>query len=196
MDTSLATPVRGTDALHPDGQYNALAKLFHWTTVVLMAIALPAGFLLKYITERDENAYKYAAYAIHESAGLTILFVAILRLLWRRISPPPALPAHLPAVMRRASNAVHHALYAMLIIQPVMGFLATNAFGFPQQGATAYLGFIDLPKFMDTHETLGKIFGTIHMIGGYFTAFLLATHIGAAVFHHAIRRDGTLLRML
>jgi len=196
MDTSLVSPVRGTDAIHPDGQYGALAKLFHWTTVVLMGVALPAGFLLKYITERDANAYKYAAYAIHESAGLTILFVAILRLVWRRLSPPPAHAAHLPPLMRRASNAVHHALYAMLIIQPLMGFLATNAFGFPLQGATAYLGLFDLPKFMDAHETLGKIFGTIHTIGGYLTAFLLVAHIGAAIFHHAIRRDGTLLRML
>ncbi|MBR0656217.1 cytochrome b [Plastoroseomonas arctica] len=196
MDTSMATPVRGTDPTHPDGQYGAIAKLFHWTTVVLMAIALPAGFLLSYITEADNNVHKYGAYAIHESAGLTILFVAILRLVWRRLSPPPAPAPHLPATMRRASDFVHHALYAMLIIQPIMGFLATNAFGFPMQGATAYLGFIDLPKFMETHETLAKVFGTIHTIGGYLTAFLLAAHIGAAVFHHAIRRDGTLLRML
>jgi cytochrome b561 len=196
MDTSMVTPVRGTDATHPDGQYGTIAKLFHWVTVLLMLIALPAGFLLKYITERDENAIKYTAYAIHESAGLTILFVAILRLLWRRLNPPPTPAAHLPVLMRRASDFVHHALYAMLIIQPIMGFIATNAWGFPLQGATAYLGIFDLPKFMDTHETIAKVFTTIHMIGGYLTAFLLATHIGAAVFHHTIRRDGTLLRML
>lgn len=196
MDTSMTTPVRGTDALHPDGQYNTIAKLFHWTTVGLMAIALPAGFLLKYITERDANFYKYVGYAIHESAGLTILFVAILRLAWRRMSTPPASPAHMPVLMRRVSAAVHHALYAMLIIQPLMGFMATNAWGFPMQGATAYLGLFDLPRFMDASETLGKIFSTIHTIGGYFTAFLLAAHIGGAIFHHAIRRDGTLLRML
>ena len=49
---------------------------------------------------------------------------------------------------------------------------------------------------MDASETAGKILSTIHTIGGYLTAALLAAHIGGAIFHHAIRRDGTLLRML
>lgn len=186
------TTVARTDALHPDGQYTAVAKAFHWITVVLMAVALTIGFLIKFM--KDDS--KMVFYAIHESAGLTILFVSIARLVWRRLSPPPALPDHVPANMRFAAAAVHHGLYALLILQPIMGFLMTNAFGFPMQGATAYLGFIDIPAVIGEMPRLAAVLGWVHTIFGYAIVVLLAAHIGGAVFHHAIRRDGTLLRML
>ncbi|HEY4254143.1 MAG TPA: cytochrome b [Roseomonas sp.] len=193
MDASLPAPVVArTDALHPDGQYGTLAKLFHWTTVLLIAVALPVGFVIKHIKDDDQMAF----YAIHESAGLTVFFVVILRLLWRRLSPPPALPGHVPAVMRAVANGVHHALYALLILQPLLGFFATNAQGYPLQGETAYFRLIDLPKFMEANAWLGGWLQGIHTVFGWALLVLLAAHIGGALFHHLIRRDGSLLRML
>ena len=69
MNVATARVLAGTDAAHPDGQYTTVAKWFHWVTLVLMAIALPAGIVIKYI--KDDS--KMVFYAIHESAGLTIL---------------------------------------------------------------------------------------------------------------------------
>jgi cytochrome b561 len=196
MDARSTATLPGQDAAHPAGQYDPVAKWFHWVTLGLMLIALPTGFVIKFITPEADGAYKMAFYAIHESAGLTILLVALARLLWRWRHPPPAHPADLPPLMRRAAEATHHALYALLILQPVMGFLATNAWGFPLQGRTAYLGLIDLPKFMEASVGLAEVLSLIHTVGGYLFVVLLAAHIGAAVFHHAIRKDGTLMRML
>jgi cytochrome b561 len=102
----------------------------------------------------------------------------------------------MPKLMRTTSTAVHHALYALLILQPLLGFLATNAWGFPMQGATAYLGFIEMPKFMEAWEGLAKILSLLHSIGGWLLVVLIALHIAGALFHHAIRRDGTLMRMI
>lgn len=177
---------------HPDGSYNALAKIFHWVTVPLLVAALASGFTIGHIAEPSKLMF----YAIHESLGLTILLVAIARLAWRRISPPPPLPDHLPRPMRIAANAVHHLLYAALIIQPLLGFFTTNAYGFPMQGATAYLGLIDLPKFMDAWEGLAKVLLTAHWLLGWTLLLLIPAHVAGAIFHHAIRRDGTLLRMI
>lgn len=191
-----ATSLPGQDAAHPDGQYGSVAKWFHWITVGLIAVALPTGFVIKFITGESDGAYKMAFYAIHESAGLTVLFAALARILWKATHPPPPHPADLPAAMRIAATATHHGLYALLILQPLMGFLATNAWGFPLQGRTAYLGLIDLPKFMEASEGLAKMLSLVHTIGGYLFVLLLAAHIGAAIFHHAIRKDGTLMRML
>lgn len=196
MDATTAGPLPGQDAAHPDGQYGATAKWFHWITVGLIAIALPTGFVIKFITGDSDGAYKMAFYAIHESAGLTILFAALARILWKWRHPPPPHPADLPAPMRIAATATHHGLYALLIIQPLVGFLATNAWGFPLRGQTAYLGFIHLPKFMEASEGFATALSWVHTIGGYLFVLLLAAHIGAAIFHHAIRRDGTLMRML
>ena len=192
MDGMAALPPKGTDAAHPAGQYGAIAKLFHWVTLGLMLVALPLGFVIQHV----KDASKMGFYALHESAGLTILLVALARLAWRRLSPPPSQPNDMPKLMRTTSTAVHHALYALLILQPLLGFLATNAWGFPMQGATAYLGFIELPKFMEAWEGLAKILSLLHSIGGWLLVVLIALHIAGALFHHAIRRDGTLMRMI
>jgi cytochrome b561 len=192
MDSMAGLAPKGTDAAHPAGQYGAIAKLFHWVTLGLMLVALPLGFVIQHV----KDASKMGFYALHESAGLTILFVAIARLIWRWLSPPPSLPNDMPKLMRTASAAVHHSLYALLILQPILGFMATNAWGFPMQGATAYLGFIEFPKFMEAWESLAKILSLFHTIGGWLLVVLIALHIGGALFHHAIRRDGTLMRMI
>ena len=192
MDGMAALPPKGTDAAHPAGQYGAIAKLFHWVTLGLMLVALPLGFVIQHV--KDDS--KMALYALHESAGLTILFVAIARLAWRWLSPPPSLPNDMPKLFRTISTAVHHSLYGLLILQPIFGFLATNAWGFPMRGATAYLGFVEFPKFMEAWESLAKILSLLHSIGGWLLVVLIALHVGGALFHHAIRRDGTLMRMI
>jgi cytochrome b561 len=190
--TAKSTPIRGQDALHPDGQYSTLAKLFHWLTVPLLGLALLSGLVIRFIKDDPKMGF----YALHESLGLLILGLAIARLAWRGVSRPPALPDHLPAAMRAAAAGVHHALYAALVLQPLLGFFTTNAYGFPLQGATAFLGFIDLPKFMEAREGLAEVLHWMHSILGWLFLPLLGAHIGGAIFHHAIRRDGTLLRML
>ncbi|MFC7541514.1 cytochrome b/b6 domain-containing protein [Siccirubricoccus deserti] len=72
--------------------YNTISKWFHWITVALMAVALPVGFVIQHITDKDEGATKLVFYAIHESAGVTLFVVVLLRLLWRLRHPAPPLP--------------------------------------------------------------------------------------------------------
>jgi cytochrome b561 len=192
MDSMAGLAPKGMDAAHPAGQYGAIAKLFHWVTLGLMLVALPLGFVIQHV--KDDS--KMGFYALHESAGLTILFVVLARLAWRWFSPPPSQPNDMPKMLRTASAAVHHSLYGMLILQPILGFMATNAWGFPMRGATAYLGFIEFPKFMEAWESLAKILSLLHSIGGWLLVVLIALHVGGALFHHAIRRDGTLMRMI
>jgi cytochrome b561 len=184
-------PLVPASAVAPPG-YSAPAKWFHWVTVVLLATAMPVGFVIKHIKDSDKMVF----YAIHESAGLTILLVALARLAWRLRHPPPPLPEHVPVLLRRTAAAVHHSLYVMLILQPCLGFFMTNAFGFPLRGETAYLGLIDFPKFMEANEALAEVLKTLHTIGGWTILTLLLLHICGVVFHQAIRRDGTLLRMV
>lgn len=171
--------------------YSSTAKWFHWITAGLMLVALPTGFVISHLAEESKGAF----YAIHQNAGFTILIVAALRLWWRLRNPVPPHPA-LPAPMRIAANGVHHLLYLCLILQPLLGFFTTNAFGFPQRGETAYLGLIDFPKFMETHEGLANALMAAHSFLGWSIVVLLTLHIAGAIFHQAIRKDGTLLRMV
>ncbi|WP_158292160.1 cytochrome b [Paracraurococcus ruber] len=190
--TVVTEPVVPASAREAPLAYGTVAKWFHWVTAALMAVALPVGFVIQHIKDADKMVF----YAIHESAGLTILVVALLRLAWRLLVPPPPLPDHVPRLLGRAANGVHHALYALLIIQPILGFLATNAWGFPLQGDTAYLGFIEFPKFTEANEPVAAGLSLMHTIGGWSILVLLLLHVLAVVFHQALRRDGTLLRMV
>lgn len=171
--------------------YSSTAKWFHWITAGLMLVALATGFVIQHLAEESKGAF----YAAHQNAGFTILIVAALRLWWRVRNPVPPHP-DLPAPMRIAATGVHHLLYLCLIVQPVLGFLTTNAFGFPQQGETAYLGLIDFPKFMETNEGLANALMAAHAFVGWSLLVLIALHVAAVVFHQAIRKDGTLLRMV
>ncbi len=191
-DAMAASRPRGADALHPDGQYTTAAKWFHWLTVPLLILALASGLVISFIEEKAKMSF----YALHESTGLVILLLASARLAWRLTHKPPPHPDHLPRVLHLAASTVHHLLYAALIVQPVLGFFSTNAFGFPLQGQTAFLGFIDLPKFMETNEPLANALMAAHRTIGIGLLVLVPLHVAGAVFHHAIRKDGTLLRMI
>ena len=124
------------DSLHPDGEYSAAAKWFHWLTIPLLGIMLLSGMTIRFIND----AVKMSFYTLHESLGLIVLTLSIARLTWRLRHPPPPWPGYMAGPVRAGADAVHYALYAALILQPVLGFFTTNAYGFPQQGATAFLG--------------------------------------------------------
>jgi cytochrome b561 len=190
--TMASAAVTGRDILHPDGQYTTAAKWFHWLTAPLLFLALITGLTIRFM----KDSVKFDFYALHESTGIIIFCLAVARLGWRLTHRPPALPDHIPANMQKGAAAVHHLLYAALIVQPLLGFFTTNAYGFPLQDSTAFLGFIDLPKFMEAREGLAVALHWGHSIIGWSLPFLLAAHIGGAIYHHAIRKDGTLLRMI
>jgi cytochrome b561 len=171
--------------------YTATAKWFHWITATLIIAALPTGAVIQHIKDPSKMAF----YAIHESIGLLVLALALARLAWRLTHPVPPHEG-VPAWMRRAADGVHHALYAAIILQPILGFFATNAFGFPMRGATAFLGFIDMPKFMEANTPLAEWLLTLHVWLGWTLGALLVLHVLAVVHHQAVRRDGTLLRMV
>jgi len=181
-----------TDAVHPDGQYSRGSKWFHWLTVPPLMLLLVSGLTIRFIA--DEPKIRF--YMLHESLGLLMLMLAVARLTWRLTHAPPPLADHIPLLVRRGAGAVHTLLYAALIVQPLLGFFTTNAYGFPQQGDRAFLGFIDLPKFMDAAPELARTLHWAHSIVGWTLIPLIAAHVGGVLYHHVVRGDGTLFRMV
>jgi len=182
----------GADALHPDGQYSRGSKWFHWLTVPPLVVILLSGLTIRFINEDVKMRF----YTLHESLGLLMLMLAAARLTWRLTHAAPPMADHIPAAIRRGAGAVHALLYLALIVQPILGFFTTNAYGFPQRGATAFLGFIQLPKFMDAAPELARTLHWCHSILGWTLFPLIAAHIGGVLYHHVVRRDGTLFRMI
>lgn len=129
---------------------------------------------------------------LHRSIGILILALAILRVLVRVLIPPPGRPEGMPAPMWAAAEAVHYTLYALILVMPILGWLASSAFGAP----VFFFGVLELPALVAKDEALSKVFGALHSWLGYLMAVLVILHIGAALFHGIVKRDGVLSRML
>lgn len=174
------------------GAYTAAAKWFHWLTVPPLAIVLLSGPIIRFIGDEAKMGF----YTVHESLGLLMLALAVARLAWRFGHHPPPLPDDLPPLERFGAENTHRLLYVLLIVQPILGFLTTNLYGFPQRDATAFLGFIDLPKIMEARPDLATTLHWAHSIVGWALGPVILLHVAAVVYRHAVRRDATLLRML
>ena len=165
--------------------YGLTARLFHWLTAILVLVQIPLGIL---VTNFDLGAL----YNLHKSNGMLILVVVICRLLWRMTHQPPPLSSDIPAIQRLAAHSVHWALYALLIIQPIVGWIATSAYPAP----LPFFGLFEMPPIWWADRALSERLFVVHLGLGIVMAGLLAAHIGAALFHHFVRKDAVLDRMI
>lgn len=171
----------------PGPAYHPVSRILHWLTVLLVLTVLPIGVVIEYVKEEHKTAF----YLIHESFGFIVLWLMLARAAARHIWPAPP-NAETNPTLHRVATFVHGALYAALILQPVFGFLATNAFGFPLE----LFGVIPIPSPIGKDPELAPYLMGVHIFLGYSILVLFVLHIGGVLYHHVLRRDATLMRML
>src|SRR5271166_4560627 len=111
---------------NPDSaaRYGAMAQLLHWTIAVLILIQ----FVLFWLEDDlPLGAHKLALIARHKSFGMTVLMLAVVRIVWRLTHRPPPLPAAMSPLQQRAAHAGHAALYVLLFAMPINGWLQSSA---------------------------------------------------------------------
>lgn len=172
-------------------RYTPLARALHWLSALAILAVAVLGLVLAYAAPAEE-ALKMRLYNIHESIGIALVPVTLLRLWWQRRNPPPPLPDGLAPALRLAAHATHAGLYAVLLLQPLVGLAATNAWGFP----LAAFGLIPIPNLVAPDEGLAPLLSGAHTLLAFGLIALLAAHIGAALVHHLVWKDDTLRRML
>jgi cytochrome b561 len=118
--------------------------------------------------------------------------VTLGRLVWRQFSRLPNWPVDMPQTMRHAAHWSEYALYALLLTQPILGLLLTNAYG--ERVNLFFLG--QLPALIGQDRPLERQLLEIHKTVGFLLLGLIALHASAALFHHFWRRDDTLGAML
>jgi cytochrome b561 len=170
-------------------RYGAVAQALHWLIAAMIFVMLGLGY---YMEDLPLGTRKLELYGIHKSIGLTIALLAALRLAWRLLNPPPPLPASMKPWERKAAHGVHALLYLMLFVQPLVGFLQSNAANFP----VVLWGFVPLPPLIGPDEPLAETLIGVHSIGGNLLAILVIVHIAAALRHHFVLKDDVLRRML
>jgi cytochrome b561 len=135
---------------------------------------------------------KLAMLARHKSVGITILALALIRLLWRWANPTPTLPDTLKPYERSLAQFTHAALYGLLFAMPISGWLMSSARGFP----VSWFGFFQLPDLVPKNKALYDWMLTTHDALAWTLGVIVALHVAAALKHHYLLKDDTLRRML
>ena len=168
-------------------RYTATAMALHWLLALMILGSLGVGL---YMTSLPFSPTRLKLYNWHKWAGMSILLLSAVRLLWRLTHRPPAdLP--MPAWQRRAAHAAHRALYALFFAVPLAGWAYSSSAGFP----VVLYGVLPLPDFVPVSRELAALLKPVHHWLAYSLAAVVTVHIGAALQHHFLSRDGLLLRM-
>jgi cytochrome b561 len=176
----------------PEGTYSTGARHFHWWTVALLAIQIPVGIYMVYRGEvTNFDALTNTLYSWHKTLGMLILLLVIARLYYRFSHGAPADEPTLEWWQKAASHATHWTLYLLLILVPVMGWL-----GISYYGAREVFGLFSIPPLAAPDQSAADRVLTIHRYLGFLTVAVIGAHVGAALFHYFIRKDGVLARML
>ncbi len=171
-------------------RYDGVAQLFHWLIAVLIFVAFGLGWYMTDLDPVDPETFRL--YQIHKGIGVTILALAVLRLVWRLTHPAPPLPETMKGWERLAATGAHWALYGLIFLQPILGILQSNAANFP----IVLFGNIELPALIGQDKAVGERLLGLHHLVAKLMALLILAHIGASLRHHIMLKDDVLRRML
>jgi cytochrome b561 len=169
--------------------YTGTAKILHWTILVLLI----AQFIFAWtMPEIRRNTPVTTLISLHFTFGIIILAVAVVRLLWRVTHGEPAPEAGLPPWQEKSARAVHWALYLLLFVVPMLGWINASYRGMPVE-----MFGLELPKLVATRAPGWGWTGDVHgLLANYVMLALVALHAAAALYHYFVRHDGVLQRML
>ena len=173
---------------HTAPRYTTTAIALHWLLALLILGSLAVGLTM---TSMPFSPLRLKLYNWHKWAGVTILLLSALRLLWRLAHRPPAdLP--MPAWQARAAHWAHRALYVLFFAVPLAGWAYSSAAGFP----IVLFGALPLPDFMPVSRELAAALKPVHATLAWALGAVVALHVAGALKHQFINRDGLLQRML
>jgi cytochrome b561 len=169
--------------------YTIIARILHWVVAIMILSMIPLGLV---IANEWGGPLQELLYGVHQSIGALIIPLILMRLGYRWAKPPAPLPNDIPAIQQLAAHATHWGLYALLLVQPIVGWMAMSAYGEPIK----VLGWLELPPIWPKDRLFSEQLFAIHGLIGTVMAALVAVHVGGALYHHLVRRDGVLMRMI
>jgi cytochrome b561 len=170
--------------------YSPAQKSLHWLmAAIILLVMIPAGLTM---TRLGEGETTNTLYEVHKSFGIIVFCLAVLRAAIRLSRGAPPLEPNIPAWQRFAAHVSHYAMYMLIFLVPLTGLAATSACCPPVN----LFWTVPLTLPVPNDEDLAKQIFRFHYAFVYTLAAIVLVHIGAALQHHFLRRDRTLLRML
>jgi cytochrome b561 len=170
--------------------YTPVARWMHWISAVLVVGLTAVGLYLGQFDPPDGRLTDWL-YNLHESFGVILWVLVLIRLVARQIYGVPAIPAGSSRLVRLGAGLNHAALYAAMLIQPITGFIGNNAGGY----RLTMFNLLAIPDPVGKDPKLADTLFALHSYGGWALVALVTLHLlGAA--YHGVRRDGVVSRMV
>jgi cytochrome b561 len=166
--------------------FSLFSRLLHWTMAAMVLAMLFIGVaMVASLTDYHRLV------AIHRPLGILILVLVVVRLAYRLMQPAPPLPPGMPRPLRMAARASHVLLYALMIALPVVGWAMLSSAGNP----VVLVGTLQLPSILPHDDDLYALLRPLHAALAFLLFATFLVHVGAAMMHALIFRDGVFQRM-
>jgi cytochrome b561 len=169
-------------------QFTTGAKWLHWLVAFFMLSVIPVALSFSFLSPAD----RAEAIPVHMSIGLIVLFLTVLRLAWRRVSPPPSHPPRTPSWTKLGAHAGHFLLYALIFWQAALGLWMASA----SPVAIRFFNGFNVSALAPANPDLIETLRPLHAAGAWLFTAVLICHVLGALYHHFWLRDDVLIRML
>lgn len=172
--------------------WGAIAKTFHWLIAIAILVNIGLGL---WASGLPVSPRKVEAFYLHKSVGLTVLWLAMLRLMWRLTNPAPRLPLGMALWERMLAQTSHFLLYLLMLVMPLSGWVIHSASNFPLD----LYGVIRVPDLVPETMDEGAIQDTAQVVHYWLfitICALLVLHVAGALKHHFVNGDHVLRRMM
>ncbi len=181
--------IPGEHAVRETNTYDAVSRVNHWIVAAAMIGMLGLGLYLEYGgLERDA---KSPLLNLHKATGVLVLLYGVWRVGWRLVRGFPTPASAMPAWQESAAKTAHWILLMGILAMPVSGLLRSLYRG----RAVDVFGVFTIPA-PEKIEWISTVGAAVHTYLGYVLVAVVLAHVGAALKHHLIDRDSTLVRML
>lgn len=176
-------------------EWGSITKTLHWLMGVLMICQLLMGWVFTFNVIPGATQ-TWLIMNGHVPMGITILGLALMRLLWRFGNVNPPMPPNMAWWERLLASGSHVTLYVAMIVLPLSGWIATNAFG----ASISWFFGVDLPNLAaaeakESGRPITAFFAQIHYWVGLVASAIILLHVIGALRHHFGKKDDVLVRM-
>lgn len=172
----------------PQG-YGAVAKFLHWSIVILI---IAQYVIIESAGELADGPEKLAVIARHKSLGMLVLVLALVRIAWKLANGRNPGPVPMPRAQRIAAAGGHGLLYVLILAQPLSGWLMSSAAGYPP----GFFGLFEFPMLVGKDHGAHEFYEEVHELLFNAIVAIAVLHALAALYHHVLKKDDTLRRML
>jgi cytochrome b561 len=170
--------------------WGSVSRWFHWILGTAIIGMIAYGWWMNHFPARAD---RYFYRSIHADIGYVILLLTAIRLVWRTVNPVPGQPEEMPHWQRLAARINHCALYLVTILVAVLGWAHSGA---RDPNYASWFGLFNVPQFTSPDRVAAGAYEERHIFFAYVLLALIVLHVAAAAWHHFVRHDRVVVRMV